>query len=480
MCNHRRPAHVVSAKLTHRVFSRCLLGLAFCYALAPPSADGQILEGIATDATVGEVMTHAEKSVQAIIDNAAAEADYLRQQIGLEALIALQTLRGILTEQQDVLWANADITLHNSVREIDHLLASTQDRVLEIEDIAYLDLSRLLNRIPLLPREAPLRRIEGASLYFDDQGTYSFRLVGAAFDPTALLTVQVAGKDLPATGLDASQANNLVVSVPVADLNSKFLQDDVALIPLDVAIERRQARGLSRILPWNWFSPYEITESWRYDLSLRLLPKTAAPGYLLTEYRTTKIAGEETWSDWGPSVRVRRAGRDCSRSESCANSKELCVAIPADAELVFKGEIPVVGREKRGCGAWCDWTGHPIVRSGRVCQRFKNWRKSRDGHASLRVRYKPLSDGVQAHALRLEPVASANGPVESLAFGRLYHATFSEQYASFDLAITLFNGETLVVTPSQSASGRAGIAKYSLENLGGSGHRLVLQLLAPG
>lgn len=250
-------------------------------------------------------------------------------------------------------------------------------------------------------------------------------------------------------------------------------------MPLGVAVEKREERQLSRLLPWNWFSPYEVTESWRYDLHLRLLPKTAATGYILTEYRKAKIAGDEAWSDWGPSVTVRNAGRDCKRSESCANSKEVCVAIPANAELVYQGKLPVVDRQDSGCGSWCAWTGHPIVRSGRVCQRFKNWRKSRNGHASLRLRYKPLSDGVQPHPLLLEPVASANGPARGLAFGRLYHATFSEHYATFDLAITLFNGETLVLTPGQGQNGRSGVVNFSLENLGGSGHRLVLQLLAP-
>lgn len=452
-----------------------LMLLLFSSLLAMPTTAQPVLDQIAENTPLSLVTSKLEDLANNIIEKASQEGQYLLQQGAMEVLLTLQTLDSMLREQQDHAWKNLDRTIQDSFRQIDKRLQTLEDGVLRYQDFLYLDISDLMDRIPLLKGEKTLRSVKGIGQPYKRAGTYRIELLGSAFRPGAETQVKVGSFTVPADHLESARANQLRISVPAERLKTLFQESDVTLVPVEVAVFEMRERSL-----WDWiwsgFESHERVQLVDYSFPIRLLPKTAG-SYFLEELQTVEAAkGPPRWSDWSPTLRLSKIGYSTCKHCNSAKKGEVCAPIPNKAEVVLKGGLPVVGRWEGGsCNEFCGWYGNPYRSGGKVCQVWGNWRKSYGGSARLRFQYRVLEDTVVRAPLTLRRVGeAAAGGVERLEFGRLYETELSPKSSSYNLVLKLFNGEEVIITPKARVNGD--LAEVETELLQGDAHRLLLKL----
>jgi hypothetical protein len=443
--------------------------------VAKPAGAQPVLDQIAENTPLNVLSTKLKALASDLIEEASQEGEYLLQQGAMEVLIALQTLDSILQKQQNNAWKNLDRTIQDSFRQLDKRLQTLETGILRYEDFLYLDISSLMDRIPLLKAEKSLRSVNGISQAYKRSGNYRLELLGSAFGPGVETIVKVGDFAVPPANLESSRANQLHVSVTAEHLTGFFQDGDVVLVPVEVTVfEMRERSWLGWV--FSGFESHERAELVAYRFPIRLLPKTAGT-YSLVELQQVKAPSDPVqWSQWSPTLSKSKIGYDTCKGCNSAKKGSVCAAIPQNAEVVLSNGVPVVDRwEGGGCNAYCGWYGQPHISAGKVCQVWGNWRRSHGGSARLRFQYRLLEDTIVRSPRTLHLVGETDPrEAERLEFGRLYETELSPEFASYNLVLKLFNGEEVVITPKIVVNGD--LAQVELDLLGGSAHRLLLKL----
>jgi hypothetical protein len=468
---------MMNRDLVFAISAICLLVLAFV--ISPPAnAQGGI---IANHEPLGAILGRLEASVDARIDHAANRAEYLEEKTLRQLALLIDNLHEILRDQQETLWGNLAPNLQNSLRQIESVLDRADQlagKVLELEDFMVLDLQMLINEMPWKAERFLLRRIDGYSQFFQPTGTYTYRLVGNAFQPDNRIQASIAGAGIQPEWIHLGErAHTVRFEIPAQILNPRFPeQGSPRRVPF-VLVVTRPAEGL-----WSWL-PFgeKETEVFRLEESLTLLPKLAATYELREHLAQDQPAAAARWSGWSAEITVPGRRSECSGCGSCpscsrANCEWGCLRLPAGSVPARDGRGQIIADKRETDSPYGKFgCNPPIIRdTGEICWRYKNWH-TREHHASFRVKYFPREKAVTKQLVSLTKLGSDDS-VGGLEFGQTYQRIFVAGYQSFDLVLRLFNGREIQATPG-SASNTA-LLDHSVEAMPDF-KRLIIRLKRP-
>ena len=185
---------------------------------------------------------------------------------------------------------------------------------------------------------------------------------------------------------------------------------------------------------------FEFKEIYDYKTQLLLLPKYPV-NYMLKEYYSVSGWSEGSfWSSEG-AASVGATGESAD-GENPHRHVNACATIPNGTKML---KNTVTTRETYG--GWGRWDGGPwYSNAGRtVCKRFKHWVHDKGRTVYIKVQYKKpkvesLSRTLQVNQLGIDMKLENN-----LSFNVWYETKLGNDYQSFDLIATYFNGKKYTI-----------------------------------
>ena len=290
--------------------SRKLVALAlfsgiFITPLIPNKALGQLdLDDLFRIGKLADALKHCTERLDDMIDKAAMDGDFLVEKNARMLKMSVQDLKYIMADQLDRTKDQVSEDCRLVVSRLGELIEQvkrSKGGLLKLEDFLALDLDRIVVRLVphfTTPRPAWLiRRIDGYSQVYQEDGVYTFKVVGAAFGPEFSSRVVVNGDEVFVFSMKTPRAYTLEFDVPVNVLNPKFRDDK----PERAEIEFESKGG-------------DLKKPFQYKDKILLLPKKPV------EYELNEQRLERDWTKevlWMPRVCSRCAEKHCQRLSRC-------------------------------------------------------------------------------------------------------------------------------------------------------------------
>jgi hypothetical protein len=400
-------------------------------------------------AAVSKQLHDLDETLNIRIRDATAAGDFYVEKAGRELRLTVKGLlyeldarQGKLLRGLDDLGSQAVQQLQEQMGELDELAGVAVD----LEELTYLDAQNLVNRV--LPDLQVVTSLRGFSQAASIGGeAHRFEIYGTMFQIGGDARYEVAVGSYSPRDLRVQRAGILEFSVPASVLDPQFRDTEVVRLPFRIRVEHRQPERWYRKTPeWETVYAYEDPEGillWpRYPVKASIEEVVADPSVNLAvveSLTTTK--------------RVPASGKACKNGDhscdrSCVVCETVCLDLPAGAQYVSAQAVKTAGR-------WAEVKNHNIGerRSGTICGKVANWKKSGGASFTYTVRFHPPSE--EASVRKISPSLVMNhdaAAAEKAAAGWLrfetdYQVEFDpNRFRSYTLKMRLFTGEPVVVT----------------------------------
>ncbi|HSW08733.1 MAG TPA: hypothetical protein VLK61_29475 [Aquabacterium sp.] len=309
-----------------------------------------------------------------------------------------------------------------------------------IEDRVVLDVSAQLARPPFSDGVPQVRRIEGATQYFRNDGSY--RLLIESNLPSAGATaysLTVAGQPAPAEWLQVTPPNRMALTIPAKALATSFSERALVHVPIE----------LSAVMPkGSWKFWQSNIRQVTFPFGLELFPRKPL-GYVLKDFSApTVVDDKRTLLVKGTPQTVAPCGR-----AGCVRDQVVCVDVPTGAKPVDT----INYRDSMSGDPNGGWTGAVQATPTGFCAIFKQQSATVSRNVSFDVRYNPLAGDRQdtERKLRAARGKGSNDPpadADALEFGIPYSSELTPQMLGYELALKAFTGQTYSASSSAAPS----------------------------
>jgi hypothetical protein len=304
-------------------------------------------------------------------------------------------------------------------------------------DHTYLDIDTLMSRLPFSSAVPVIRRVEGATQYYKDNGTYRVVITGNTFNPFGK-QAKLSIADLPVRPewMNSRAPYDMEVNIPAGFLNGRF--QDRAISYLPVKIEAEVPNRSWSLQVWR-----DTTRYAAYTFSIELLPKYPVTYSAIEYHRETAPDAAQTLVQKGPIYTIPGCG-----NEGCNQYYQICTDVPAGAE-----PIQIVERyDSFTLGRWSGMGNDRKTATG-MCTTF--WQHSHNvtRNVSIDVSYHPAVSVITKREIPLVALSQDPTPPGTLRIGKTYSAQFSRDMQSFDIVLKSFTGEEFAFTPSKAVDG---------------------------
>lgn len=451
------------------------VGLLACYsALSCAQGAVSILVG---GWTANNVLDKAQEVADRVLGTAAQNGSLVISKGARDTQLLIEAARQEMHDELGTQWKNLDSQKISILRELD---ASTQrieklgKQVESIQDAIVLDIDSQISRLPFAHSTPVIRRVEGGTQYFKKSGLYRVTFTSnlVALAPPGSITVTIGGKPVPPEAVNVKPPYSIAVMIPTTSI--KFDKDKLLYVPIELHAPVPNDRG--------WAIWKDKTRNATLASKLELFPINAVT-YSLIEWRAVPTVSRNRLEvQKGPDMTVSGCGND-----GCNAYHPQCVGVPA-------GAVPVDYINARDSfSGWGGW-GASRVEGTQVCATY--WQHSHNvtRNVGFDARYYPVDLVRTAVPVPLVKIEYASPPVTpppsavagTMAIGAMgneaelggtYSGFFSDQYASYDLVVKPFTGETIISTPSTTQVGT--IAKVSALENSGTFKRITVQFVLP-
>ncbi|HEX6898541.1 MAG TPA: hypothetical protein VF789_02465 [Thermoanaerobaculia bacterium] len=423
---------------------RIVLALVIAIALLPVNCGpGGEIGG----ALLAERLGSLENMIDLRLKEAIDSGDYYIEKAAREARIAAKTLAWEFQDERNLLFRDADNIVQQAILHLEqqvNTLSGQVDEIIEIRELAYLDLQNLANVV--LPADTyVLTSLHGFSQFYSSDGRpYRFRLVGNPFQIGGDTRIRIRIDGHEPANLRVTRANMMEFSLPATSLAKKFNNINTVRVPFELTVDRRAPKRWYRKNP-EWKRIYEYAD----PEGVLLLPKYPARVVIEEIYAEPYIDTDELKS-LETTIRVGASGKKCKNDDhscarSCVNCKVACIDLPEGAQLVRSKawEIDV----KYGKVKSHNKGGR---KSGPICAHVANWRDSKSATFGYKIDFYPQSSRTTTRPLvfvavdreNLETVQRASE--NWIRFGDQYEVTFDpKRFRSYNLAFELFTKEKI-------------------------------------
>lgn len=400
----------------------------------------------ATGVTTSVVLDRAAEKANILLGQAAASASLVTSKTARDLELLVSASRQQLHGELDHQWDRLGDEKISILREIDRTITRLEGAgtgVSRMQDQIFLDIEGAVSRLPFAESTPVIRKVEGGSQYIRPNGLYRVVLT-TSLPPLAKgdLTVRIAGKPIPAASINFAPPYALAVNIPAKLLESQFSKDSLVYIPLEVSAEVSADRG------WRLWKAATRTATLR--TTIELFPINAVT-YRLTEWTSVPTVDlNNPQVQPGPDVTIAGCG-----NSGCNTYHPHCVGAPPGAQ-----PIDAINHRDSFAG-WGGWGG-ASVQGTQVCATYWQHSHNRARNVGFDIRYYPAITVTQPIAVALRKLDVAQDPKMSstpatgpsaVEIGRTYSADFSPRFASYELVVRMFTGETTVATPALAPSG---------------------------
>ena len=253
---------------------------------------------------LGNKLNSAIEKLNWGLEKSIIDADY-RMEKNLRT-IQLMTAN-IQTEFNNELQKNRNFVSQEMTKNIDKislLIDDVKGGLLEVEDFIFLDAQSIINEIPFKKDNYFIRRINGYGTAFKESGTYSYSIIGNAFQPNKHYKLTIDDYEVSESNIYRRSANQLSFSLPTSVLNKNFLESSITRAKLNIlCFEKKEDK-----------KPF-----FEFNGEVLLLPKFPV------QYSFSEFSNKPTWSeekfykqfsfDLGPTGKEKKwdvVGRDVS------------------------------------------------------------------------------------------------------------------------------------------------------------------------
>lgn len=403
------------------------------------TAAAVIVGGAITKNIVGSITDQLNSTIA----QAAVQGNYLVEKSARELQLLLANSDTVLKNNIDRTFDDLTQQQKNFLRTVAQLtdeLNTLGDRALELEQFAAMDLNTVLGRVPGVSGDAfLLKRIVGYGQAYKTQGVYRVTFVGQAFKSDRRVLVTIDGK--PIRLLPFSTDYKATAEIPVELLADKFTTDKVARIPIKVqSWSKRSAVGKLLHGPER--------QDLNYDSELLLLPKnpmtyelveqTAGKGWseAVSTISNTSIAAATgtsgTWRHYGVSVTIPIGAKMLPIRTRCYVS----VGVPAGSWGYWENCNQLSDNDENG----------PRTTSGGFAHQIHDQNRTIAIEASYVT---PVTLNGRRNVTLEDPI-TGKAAEKTLAFDQLYQGKFSNDYSTYFLRLTYFNGDVVTLGEQNS------------------------------
>lgn len=395
---------------------------------------------------LGNKINSAVDKISWGLERSIANADY-RMEKNLRTLQIMTT--NIQQEFNKEMERNRNFISEEMTKNIDkiHLLIDdVKGGILEVEDFLVLDAQSLINQIPFKKDIFLVRRIDGYSTAYKENGTYDFQIIGNAFQPGKIYKVKIDDLNLEAKNLQSSAANRISFAIPASRLNGKFLKFAINRAKLEVSCFEKEGDKAAFFI---------LREE------ILLLPRYPVT-YVFSEYANNPIWSQEKAYkqfsfDLGPTGengRWERVGRNVT-VDNASTQRFTRVVTKA-----VSGSHAVFGEE----------SFTPDFKTYNVIIANQCHDCSRTFYGTLE--YETLQNTTALSKRFFESDPTAQG---LLTYG-IHTLSLSEHYQLFELTLTFFNGEQVFLSKEALSDTKNGCKVSIAKGENGELKRLALQI----
>lgn len=209
-----------------------------------------IISVLGGGAVLKDVLQQANGVANNAINNAEVAADGQIRHAANQMLLLVRQLEIVLSEQLDDTLAELDkevLTAVNTVYVLQDTIAKAEDTAIYAIDEASMDIENLLGGTFLADYPIVIKRIEGVSQLYRDEGAYRLQIRGTNFG-TPLVKVKdivISGVSLlEASRVNNTQQNSVSIDLPneqmrqFFDLREPFQSRKIKILPVTLKIER--------------------------------------------------------------------------------------------------------------------------------------------------------------------------------------------------------------------------------------------------
>lgn len=393
--------------------------------------------------TAGKVLDKAQAVANDVLGTAAQNGSLVISKGARDAQLLIDAARQQLHDELGTQWEKLNEQEVSILREVDATTMKIErlgKKVENIQDSIVLDIDAELAKLPFSKSTPVIRRVDGGTQYFKKSGLYrvvlTSNLVGLA--PPGSITATIGGKSLSKDAVNVKPPYEIAVIVPATMLT--FDKTKLAYAPLVLHAAVSSERGLKFWKP--------STRDADLTTMLELFPVRALT-YKLIEWRSVPTVNSGRLEiQKGPDATVKGCG-----DSGCNEYHPQCVAVPS-------GGVPVDYINLRDSFAgWGGW-GPSRVEGTQVCATYWQHSHNQTRNVGFDARYYPQELVRTAVPITLTKIDTATAPPPTnpgvaqngtasndIELGSTYNALFSNQYASYDLVVIPFTGESIVVTP---------------------------------
>jgi hypothetical protein len=347
------------------------------------------LSFVAAGVTTDKVLKTLSDRVQTLIGQAAAAGSLLSSKAARDLELLIDASRQELHDELNSNWDTLDGKKIDILRALDDRFKAAEQAMKSLgrmQDQVVLDVEAAIGRLPFTKTVPSVRRVEGATQYFREEGVYRVviraNFLGTTDAPTRVF---LAGKPIESLGIQyvPRPPNDVALVIPANAINGSFDDRYLREIPLKISTEVNNR-------PWSFQMWRPKTRPAEFDLKLELFPRFPVT-YRITEYYETKdVDATKVELKKGPDHVVGGCG-----DSGCNAYYTFCVDVPAGAQ-------PITAVNHRDTfGGWGGWGG-PTVRQNDVCATYWQHSHNQSRSVGFDVHYHPLKANVRTREVDLE------------------------------------------------------------------------------
>ncbi|WP_374564276.1 hypothetical protein [Nitrosomonas sp.] len=420
--------------------------LILCIALLAITAPASALDPV-TVATAGvvakDVVSKLNDALSGRIGQAVAGGDFLLEKNYRQLQLLLSNADVVFKDNIGLTFDKLSEHEQLYIRTIESLtnkLDGMQNRILDLESFAAMDLNSVLGVLPGIDgNKFLLRRIEGFSQTYKDSGTYTIRLTGQAFTPDRRVSITLNGQPVDIRPL--SQTYIAIAEIPVSLINDQFDNRSVKRVKIDLKSWTKNKA---------FFGIFGEEEKLDFDYTTELL---LLPKFPVT-YEFMEVRKGQGWSEKLSSISGQAIATRTGESGKW-NRYLVSATIPKGALMVQNSAKSWIAAGI-GAGSWGNWEGDIQFTNNSdngpttVSRSFAHQIHDQDRTLAIEVSYRvPVPTFGRVPVVLHDPISTSNQPLQ-LPFDKLYEAILSPEYITYYIRLKYFNGEEISIQEGQS------------------------------
>lgn len=422
---------------------KILIGIVASILFSIPAYASDPISVAVTGVVAKQAINQLNDAIAARIGQAASAGDYLLEKNYRQLQMVLSNADIVLKDDINLTFdklSEHEQTYLRTIESLTNKVDEFQNRVLDLESFAAMDVNTILGVLPGVDgNKFLMRRIDGFSQVYKDSGVYSIRLTGQAFTSSNRVSVEIAGQ--PVELRPFSQTYVMTAEVPVSIINTSF--DDKSV-----------KRTSMKIRSWSKHKKYlglfgeEEKLDLEYETNILLLPKFPV------SYEFTEVQKGQGWSDTISSISGQKLASRTGTS-GVWNRYLVSTTIPTNS-LMIQNTARAWVASGVGAGSWGDWEGNIQYSDNdangprTVSRSFAHQIHDQDRTLAIEVSYRtPVAKFGRVPVKLHDPISMKEQPV-FLPFDKLYEATLSSEFITYYIRLKYFNGEEVLTTAGKA------------------------------